>query len=378
MVLNTKPTHRPFGMMICSPAFARLCLGYVQLLSLGRAIETSLSEDPDLAVLEDDVRDFYFQSVSVVDIGSGRERRQSHHRYHHHTSQQQMPLMPGPVRAVHHQSSPLPCFAGGGLVHHPFAPTYQAAVGNTSVVEAVPTHVYDPQGAEEGGAEHALSATTTAAALESGPDAGGAHADAASSTSSGRVNGSTVVGNTSSGRCYCSSSSNDWLMVGGKKKLSLYGCGGRDTSSGSGCEFVALIQAFGHKGRPDIGVEETRRRGLGGEQELAAFDDTHARFKLQPAARELGIRTSMSKGHRWVIGRALRASGGGSSCEVIGGEMYATIEAPVSSIGDARAAAGRIFSGIGCDGSNTTTGASDGAQRSRAQGIGLGRRRFLR
>ena len=372
-----------------------LCPRYVQQLrSLGRAIETSLSEDPDLAVLEDDVRDFYFQSVAVVGVGGGSERQQSHHHIHHHISQrqqqqqqqQQLPLMPGPVRAVHHQTSPLPCFAGAGLVHHPFATGHQAETSNAGLVEAAPTHAYAPVGAGEQAAEYTLLATTTAVAVESGSNVD-AHAEAVPSSTSGRVNGGGYAfgGSTTgdSGGCSNSSSSGGgWLIVGEPKKLPSYGCGGRDTFGRSGCEFVALIQAFGQKGRPDLGVEGIRRRGLRGEQELAAFDDIHSRLKLQPASRELGIRTSMSKGNRWVIGRLLPSSGGGGdgSCEVVGGEMYATIEAPVLSVGDARAAAGRIFSGIGGDGSTATGAAGDdrAERRSRAQAIGLGRRRYLR
>lgn len=352
------------------------------MLSLGRAIETSLSEDPDLAVLEDDVLDFYIQSVEVEGVGSGRERQQIHHRRPHHHSQQQLPLIPGPVRAVHHQSSPFPCFAGSVLVHHPVPPT-QAEVGNANVAKAASTHVCVPEGAGERGTEHALSASTTAVAFESSPCAG-ARADAASFASAcANSSGSAVGDRNTSGSRRRSSKSGGWLRVG-EQNRPFDGCGVGDTSSGSGsgsgCDFVALTQVFGQKGRPDIGVKGIRRTGLGGEQELAAFDDIHARLKLQPAALELGIRTSMSKGHRWVIGRLQRAiSGDDSSSETRQGrgEVYATIEAPVLSVGDARAAAGRIFSGIGNDGSMTSS-ARHGTGRSRAQVAGLGRRRYLR
>lgn len=306
-----------------------LCPRYVQQLrSLGRAIETSLSEDPDLAVLEDDVRDFYFQSVAMVGDDGVRERQRSRHHHHHtHDSQQQLPSVSGPVRVVHHQSSPLPCFAGAGLVHHPSAPSRQAEASNSSIAGAVSTRVGVPEEAVEGGTEDVFST------VESCPDAD-ARADRGSTTS--------TRGRSSGG-------GSGWLMVGGQKKRSFDGCGVRDTNNnGSGYEFAALIQAFGQKGRPDIGVEGIRRRGRGGEQELAALDDIHGRLKLQPAALELGVRTPTPKGSRWVIGRLRRAgSNDGRNFDVVGGGMYAAFEAAVLSVGDARAAAGRIFSGVG-------------------------------
>ncbi|CAN0001829.1 unnamed protein product, partial [Ectocarpus fasciculatus] len=94
----------------------------LQLLSVGRAIETSLSEDPDLTVLEDDVGDFYFQLLTAgadaggnARSGSGSYPRKRHPQQQH---QQQQSRRSGPVRAVHHQDSPLPCFSGTGVVHH--------------------------------------------------------------------------------------------------------------------------------------------------------------------------------------------------------------------------------------------------------------------
>ncbi|CAM9717441.1 unnamed protein product, partial [Ectocarpus sp. 12 AP-2014] len=70
----------------------------LQLLSLGRAIETSLSEDPDLTVLEDDVGDFYFQLLTAGEDAGGNARSGSGG----HPRGRQQSHRPGPVRAVHH------------------------------------------------------------------------------------------------------------------------------------------------------------------------------------------------------------------------------------------------------------------------------------
>ncbi|CAN0356190.1 unnamed protein product [Ectocarpus sp. 13 AM-2016] len=136
-----------------------------------------------------------------------------------------------------------------------------------------------------------------------------------------------------------------------------------------------------------------RRRGAGGEQELSVLDEIHAcltrgdgdgtgRSAASPAAREIGIRKSMSKGNRWVIGRRFAGESSGGGRSRLGHEVYATIEAPVLSVGDARAAASRVFSGVACDGlaagDGAVTGQSAGPDRSRASERGLERRRFLR
>ncbi|CAN0130084.1 unnamed protein product [Ectocarpus fasciculatus] len=138
-----------------------------------------------------------------------------------------------------------------------------------------------------------------------------------------------------------------------------------------------------------------RRRGAGGEQELSVLDDVHAclaggdggggtgRSAASSAAREIGLRTSMSKGNRWVIGRRLAGESGSGGRSRLGHEVYATIEAPVLSVGDARAAARRVYSGVARDGVAAGDGAvagrpSAGADRSRASEKGLERRRFLR
>lgn len=212
------------------------------------------------------------------------------------------------MQTVYHQSYPLPCFSGTGLVHCPTTPT--ACQGPTGGVRAG----------------------------EGGDDSDPSPAPSRLGDPSGRLGVDLPCGGL--------------LMAGGG--------GGGNSSSGRGCD--ALMEAFGRRGRADLGVEQMRRRGDGGA--VAAFDDLHARFKRQPAAgngrpsesvappsfgtRELGLRTSMPKGNRWLIGqRRLEAgqrleSDGGLG----GGEVYASIEAPVLSVGDARAAAGKAFAGI--------------------------------
>lgn len=360
-----------------------------------------MSEDPDLTVLEDDVRDFYVQSLATdattnTGGGGGGERGEGT-RFGRGGSglrrdqQQQQPLRAVPVRVVHYQSSPLPCFSGVGLVHQhhhhpPEAPTALRAAAAVAADEGAPL-VPPPKLA--GGAVH-----------------NGTHADADLPGGDGPFNGSS-----GGGGC---------LVVGDWKKPPIPGCGGCGSGSGgrSGCggEFVALIEAFARKGRADLGVENIRRRGgPGGKHELAVFDDIHARLKIRPAAaaardsgsggaggvvpaafgaRELGIRTSMSTGNRWTIGRVLRAEGNdggdsGSGCgNVLGGEVYTTIEAPIMSVGDARAASRSAFADAACHGglgkaagagdSGDGAAGGDGAKRSRSHDIGRGRRRYLR
>ncbi|CAM9840036.1 unnamed protein product [Ectocarpus sp. 6 AP-2014] len=332
----------------------------LQLLSLGRAIDTSLSEDPDLTVLEDDVGDFYFQLLTAGEDAGGNDARSGSGG---HPRRRQQSRRSGPVRAVHHQDSPLPCFSGTGIVRHPPAPAPAAQLGGCGL----------PVGA--------------------GDDSTGAEDDNRLSISGSSGEGPVIgrlAANVSSGG---GGSSSALLLFGGRKESGV--CGGDGGGSGSaGGDVGPLLDAFGRQGRADLGVEAMRRRGAGGEQELSVLDEVHAcltrgdgggtgRSAASPAAREIGIRTSMSKGNRWVIGRRLAGESGGGGRSRLGHEVYATIEAPVLSVGDARAAASRVFSGVACDGLAAGDDAvagrqSAGPDRSRASEKGLERRRFLR
>lgn len=281
----------------------------MQFHLLGRAIETSLSEDPDLTVLEDDVGDFYFQSVVAAGANSTPHDPRFASPSNGLALRKQKPSKPGPVKAVYHKSCPLPCFSGTGLVHYPPRPTqgFIAVTGDDSNPSPGPS---SSSSRVEGETRH---------------------------IGAGKSRGGLLIG----------------VMAGGKRD--------------------ALVEAFGRRGRPDLGVEKMRL-GRGGGGTIAAFDDVHVRFKRQPGttregcgkggiarvappafgARELGIRTSMPKGNRWVIGQRMpgvsqsveRDSGFRSNGDGLGDEVYASIEAPVLSVGDARAAARRTFSGI--------------------------------
>ncbi|CAN0182319.1 unnamed protein product [Scytosiphon promiscuus] len=337
------------------------------LLSLGRAIETSLSEDPDLTVLEDDVGDFYVQSVaagansSVDSRPAGLTNGHGQQHLRQQRQQQRRPSKPGPVQAVYHQSRPLSCFSGTGLVHFPPAAT-------------------------------AVGGLTKAAA-------GGGGADGQAAVSGGDRDATPVLPSSRIGdasRRPGSGSPCSGLLIGG------IAGGGNISDDGCGCD--ALVEAFGRRGRPDLGVEQMRR-GSGGWSTVAAFDDVHARFKRQPAAvkgeghrggvggvappsfraRELGIRTSMPKGNRWVIGQRCSGAGqrfgrdggngggGGSS----GDEVYVSIEAPVLSVGDVRTVARKAFLGIAGHAVAAPTVASmDAGGVSVSSGVvGAGRRR---
>lgn len=310
-------------------------------------------------MLEDDVGDFYFQLLTAGEDAGGNARSSSGGR----PRRRQQSRRSGPVRAVHHQDSPLPCFFGTGIVRHPPVPAPAAQLGGSAL----------PVGA--------------------GDDSAGAEDDnrfsVSGSSGEGPVVGRLAADVSSSG----GGSSSALLLFGGRKESDV--CGGDGGGIGSaGGDVGPLLDAFGRQGRADLGVEAMRRRGAGGEQELSVLDEVHAcltrgdgdgtgRSAASPAAREIGIRTSMSKGNRWVIGRRLAGESGGGGRSRLGHEVYATIEAPILSVGDARAAASRVFSGVACDGLAAGDGANAGRQsagpdRSRASERGLERRRFLR
>lgn len=169
--------------------------------------------------------------------------------------------------------------------------------------------------------------------------------------------------------------------------------------------FSALLEAFSRRGRPERGMEDLRLQPVvpgDGRQELAAIDDIHASlarsWRVQAgggrrvdsrehepsdareasggvlggnastrkeafAVSEIGLRTSTAKRNHWVIGRQVEGSrvGMGRVATVSGeqgssgaehgdvdgsslGELYAmVVDAPIVSVGDARAAAERIF-----------------------------------
>lgn len=95
---------------------------------------------------------------------------------------------------------------------------------------------------------------------------------------------------------------------------------------------------------------------------------TYRQRNPPPPPEEIGIRTSMSKGNRWIIGRRVTPGQGGG-----GGELLAIIEAPILSVGDARAAVKRRFVGAGGGGSGGDDGKVEGVGSHAAAGKSSGR-----
>lgn len=427
-----------------------------QLLQFGRAIETSLSEDPDLAVLEDDANDLCgghygdnstLKSSSPADDGGGVGRnlskfslpvrggnnsRKPPPRERH---QRQRSKSGKPLRAVRHRLSPLPNFSAAGLFHNSdggaLARSRRCAVERPlaclSARDSFPrvSHIevasVSPPSA--GGDDLTTSATSGFPIYGSGEGVFVViDGDRPPSEGDGKMSPKTrnhrcldrgfdsissaffrreVYGDCPSSetarRCH-SSYCNEGRV------LCLGGALGKDKPLRAVMtgKFSPILEAFGLRGRADGGIEDMKRGGSGGTHELAVLDDVHASVRVThpgqqsisststaagaasqirdsesvtvvegsvadsaaaPVARrvdsgvrEIGVRTSMSTGNRWVIGRCegvMKGGGGGVSGGYDGGEsvIYATLEAPILSVGDARAAADSMFSGTGVGGS---------------------------
>lgn len=508
-----------------------------QLLSLGRAIEISLSEDPDLATLEDDADDLYGQafanpgSTASSNTGGGGG-------FHDSLSSKRASgsiaeIGHAPLRSVHYRNSPLPCFSGSDLLSCPPLPSDDSSASHPVTTDNAAKGGRRPP--EGGDSDHrhsymrdtgdenrqhrsralpavtatdafptvaqATAATTTttadtaaaaegfsASARDSFPslsdlDAfeGGGLSLSPSSRLVHKVGQENLVdgaldnalgdsfdgapGGTRRGFHEKSDESVGSRGGGNSYRAGLLMVGSGRSVSGPGGGFVSLREAFGRQGRAERGIEEMRRRGTGGSgssvrdgrgHELAVLDGMHASFRVQnrhhahvrrrqhaeawepsetevvgqddgrslpmmPSDRgidEIGIRTSMMKGNRWVIGRRTDNRGGGSHSgtdggedsrergghfdqqqyelrdDDISGELYATVDAPILSVGDARAAVNRLLSWSATMGSGgdevdgvhggaargKVLGNGDDAHGSKGQGygIGRGRRRYLR
>lgn len=420
-----------------------------QLLQFGRAIEASLSEDPDLAVLEDDANDLCgghygdsstLRSSSPVDDGggvgrhlskfglavrSGNNSRKPPHREGH---QRQRSKSGKPLRAVRHMLSPLPNFSAAGLFHNSdggaLARSRRCAVERplaclsardsfprVSHIEvasnASPSAVVDNMansgtpgfsinGSGEGvfvvvdgdrppsEGDGKMSKTRNHRCLDRGFDS------ISSAFFRREVYGDVPRSETA--RRYRSSYCNEGRV------LCLGGSLGKDNPLRAVMtgKFSPILEAFGLRGRADGGIEDMKRGGSGGVHELAVLDDVHASVRVthpgqqrissstsaagaasqtrdsesvaivegsgtdsaeasvvrrvDSGVREIGVRTSMSTGNRWVIGRyegvETDSKGGGGESVI-----YATLEAPILSVGDARAAADSMFSSTGVGGS---------------------------
>lgn len=184
-----------------------------------------------------------------------------------------------------------------------------------------------------------------------------------------------------------------------------------EEEAGFGCEEAAREDGGRRaraRARGQAGATELRYRSGGGRR--GGMEDARRGWGLSPlfGVEEMGIRTSMSKGNRWVIGKktgprprvglvregggspengtlggdsdndsyataAVNASfpgvigsGGMSSCEGDdSGETYAIVEAPILSVGDARAAANRVLL-------STADGEGGGESGAAAEGDGKG------
>lgn len=341
------------------------------------AIEKSLAEDPDLAILEDDALDLYSQQTMTQStaatyrnswarkegdgrgtaFGAGSSSRGGRKK-------QRSPVGAQPLRAIHYSRSPVPCFMGEGIVLRPA----DVAVSRNSSSSSPP------------GAVDVLGRCSPVGVREK-----------------------------TDRECSCVACGEG---RNGGRSLLVVGCGGwehGEDEKNQGQGFQALIEAFARRGRPERGIEKLIQRirttaggGEGEGQQLAALDDIHASLLVgKPgevsvaeggryssitsddnegcwrggrgrgssvevvgsdcchAVNEIGIRTSMSKGNRWVIGRRVEEERGNGTKETVdksqaddggvagSGELYAIVDAPILSIGDARAAAERMFSRVG-------------------------------
>lgn len=387
----------------------------------------SLSEDPDLAVLEDDAFDIYYETVAASAaaassaresetssssavfgsgtgglsgfVNRGRDRVTQHHRGPAPSSRFK------PLSSVHYSSSPLPCFSGDGILRDVASPSPRPP---GQLRASVARHGNDKR---NNGSPPAFSTVDLAAAL------GGRLSTAPP------PDPQTNIGDVGDGGIGLGH--NEGLRQG----LDLRGSQ----------NFDALMGAFGRRGRADRGVGRWTGTGI----EVGVIDDMHARLtgpgrrldgaggrreggggvtirrkregggRVPVGVEELGVCTSTApKEGRWVIGR--RMVGGASvngvangtvvaddvvhgGCGVVddsavvdggGGEFYVTIEAPVFAVGDARAAADRLASSV-VGGSGGVGAMSDG--RDDAVSVGGGgnesesvvkwrsrRRRYLR
>lgn len=420
-----------------------------QLLQFGRAIETSLSEDPDLAVLEDDANDLcgghygdsstLRSSLPVDDDGGvgrrfskfglavrdGNSRKPPPREGH----QRQRSKSGKPLRAVRHMLSPLPNFSAAGLFHNSdggaLVRSRRCAVERPlaclSARDSFPrvSHIEVASNASLSAVGDDMANSATSGFSISGSGEGVfvvVDGDRPPSEGGGKMS-PEMRNHHCLDRGFDSISSAFFRReVYGdaprsettRRYLSSYCNGGRVVCLGGSLgkhnplravmtgTFSPILEAFGLRGRADGGIEDMKRGGSGGAHELAVLDDVHASVRVihpgqhtisssgtavgaasqtrdsesvsivegsragsveaavvrrvDSSVREIGVRTSMSTGNRWVIGRyeGVASDSRGDDGESV---MYATLEAPILSVGDARAAADSMFSGSGVGGS---------------------------
>ena len=358
-----------------------------QVLTLGSAIETSLSEDPDLSMLEDDANDLCGNqdadgSSTVGASGNseksggskvgggeggggdgGRGKVHSFRLKKLRKSRQKKPSKSGKaILALRQESSSLPTFSASGL----FCCSEEEALSRArlAMTQRPSAAACILPSAHDSFPRISLSDGSDSDASPRPPGEGNATTRFSSNGCGGIVDEGSQRGFDSDGVAGCrttrvgscgrekSSSTGHFLLVGaGEEPL------GGESSRG---RFYALLKAFEQRARACGGVAGMRRGDPGRAHELAVLDDIHASvrtplsierlpfaFSSSSCVGEIGVRTSMSTGNRWVIGRRIGGSTAsaakGGAEEIDGDETYATLEAPILSVGDARAAADSMF-----------------------------------
>lgn len=157
---------------------------------------------------------------------------------------------------------------------------------------------------------------------------------------------------------------------------------GHDYDDGASSTAAVTCSREGTEVEQESGVDinqqqQKQGRQQGGEREQEHEDQSsktlnndgaHRQWNPPPPPEEIGIRTSMSKGNRWIIGRRVTPGQSGG-----GGELLAIIEAPILSVGDARAAVKRRFVGAGGGGSGSDDGKTEGVGGHASAGKSSGR-----